>query len=79
MAAIFVGQIMRLVKHDQIGAHVRARLEAGLRNIAFFVVPSAVAFLMLGDDPDYSQSLVDGVLEKDPKNALATTVSRRAR
>ena len=34
---------------DQIGAHVRARLESGLRNIAFFVVPSAVAFLMLGD------------------------------
>ena len=28
---------------------VRARLEAGLRRIAFFVVPSAVAFLALGD------------------------------
>ena len=30
-------------------AHVRKRLESGLRQIAFFVVPSAVAFLMLGD------------------------------
>src|SRR5262245_53445320 len=28
---------------------VRRRLEAGLRQIAFFVVPSAVAFLALGD------------------------------
>jgi putative peptidoglycan lipid II flippase len=28
---------------------IRARLEAGLRQIAFFVVPSAVAFLALGD------------------------------
>src|SRR4029079_9254994 len=29
--------------------HVRRRLDAGLRRIAFFVVPSAVAFLALGD------------------------------
>jgi putative peptidoglycan lipid II flippase len=28
---------------------IRARLDAGLRRIAFFVVPSAVAFLALGD------------------------------
>ncbi len=28
---------------------VRARLDAGLRRIAFFVVPSAIAFLALGD------------------------------
>src|SRR5207253_8751226 len=28
---------------------VRRRLDAGLRKIAFFVVPSAVAFLALGD------------------------------
>ena len=28
---------------------VRRRLDAGLRRIAFFVVPSAVAFLALGD------------------------------
>jgi putative peptidoglycan lipid II flippase len=33
------------------GAHdtLRRRLESGLRQIAFFVVPSAVAFLLLGD------------------------------
>jgi putative peptidoglycan lipid II flippase len=29
--------------------HLRARLDAGLRQIAFFVVPSAVAFIALGD------------------------------
>jgi putative peptidoglycan lipid II flippase len=28
---------------------VRRRLESGLRQIAFFVIPSAIAFLMLGD------------------------------
>ena len=30
-------------------AYLRERLDAGLRQIAFFVVPSAVAFLALGD------------------------------
>src|SRR4029078_11606563 len=35
---------------DASGAEaVRGRLDAGLRQIAFFVVPSAVAFLALGD------------------------------
>jgi putative peptidoglycan lipid II flippase len=35
---------------DETGAEaVRARLDAGLRRIAFFVVPSSVAFLALGD------------------------------
>jgi putative peptidoglycan lipid II flippase len=34
---------------DRTHAHIRGRLEAGLRQIAFFVVPSAVAFLVLGD------------------------------
>ena len=35
---------------DPAGAEaVRRRLDAGLRQIAFFVVPSAVAFLVLGD------------------------------
>ena len=33
----------------QIAAQLRVRLDAGLRRIAFFVVPSAVAFLALGD------------------------------
>lgn len=34
---------------DERTAQLRARLDAGLRQIAFFVVPSAVAFLALGD------------------------------
>ena len=34
---------------DGADAALRARLDAGLRQIAFFVVPSAVAFLALGD------------------------------
>ena len=32
-----------------VAAHLRARLAAGLRQVAFFVVPSAVAFAALGD------------------------------
>jgi putative peptidoglycan lipid II flippase len=34
---------------DEVNAYLRNRLNAGLRQIAFFVVPSAVAFLGLGD------------------------------
>jgi putative peptidoglycan lipid II flippase len=34
---------------SELAAQLRARLERGLRQIAFFVVPSAVAFLGLGD------------------------------
>jgi putative peptidoglycan lipid II flippase len=34
---------------DQIAAALRARLNAGLRRIAFFVMPSLAAFLVLGD------------------------------
>jgi putative peptidoglycan lipid II flippase len=34
---------------DERAAHLRGRLDGGLRQIAFFVVPSAVAFLALGD------------------------------
>jgi len=34
---------------DATAAHVRSRLDSGLRHIAFFVVPSAAAFLLLGD------------------------------
>ena len=34
---------------DERAAHLRGRLDRGLRQIAFFVVPSAVAFLALGD------------------------------
>ncbi len=34
---------------DEIAAYLHGRLNAGLRRIAFFIVPSAVAFLALGD------------------------------
>jgi putative peptidoglycan lipid II flippase len=34
---------------DEISAVLRNRLENGLKNISFFVVPSAVAFVVLGD------------------------------
>ncbi len=34
---------------EEVRATVRARLDAGLRRIAFFVVPSAMAFFALGD------------------------------
>jgi putative peptidoglycan lipid II flippase len=34
---------------DEIAAHLRSRLVSGLRRIAFFVIPSAVAFIVLGD------------------------------
>jgi putative peptidoglycan lipid II flippase len=34
---------------DKRSAELRTRLERGLRQIAFFVVPSAIAFLALGD------------------------------
>ena len=39
----------------EVSATLRGRLDAGLRRIAFFIVPSAVAFLALGD-------LVTGVI-----------------
>jgi putative peptidoglycan lipid II flippase len=34
---------------EEIGTVLRRRLENGLKNISFFVVPSAVAFVVLGD------------------------------
>jgi putative peptidoglycan lipid II flippase len=34
---------------DQVAAYLRKRLIAGLRRIAFFVIPSAVAFIAAGD------------------------------
>jgi putative peptidoglycan lipid II flippase len=34
---------------EESAAHIRGRLDTGLRHIAFFVVPSAAAFLFLGD------------------------------
>jgi putative peptidoglycan lipid II flippase len=35
--------------HEERSQAIRARLSAGLERMAFFVVPSAVAFLLLGD------------------------------
>jgi putative peptidoglycan lipid II flippase len=34
---------------EEVAAYLRGRLDAGLRQIAFFIVPSAMAFLALGD------------------------------
>jgi putative peptidoglycan lipid II flippase len=34
---------------EEMAAHLRGRMDASLRRIAFFVVPSAAAFLVLGD------------------------------
>lgn len=34
---------------EEIAAWLRGRLEGGLRRIAFFVIPSAIAFVLLGD------------------------------
>jgi putative peptidoglycan lipid II flippase len=33
----------------EVGAYLRRRLDSGLRRIAFFIVPSAMGFLALGD------------------------------
>ncbi len=38
-----------LGNQDEIAAFLRSRLSSGLRRIAFFIIPSAVAFLVLGD------------------------------
>src|SRR5919109_112629 len=34
---------------QEMAAYLRQRLDAGLRRVAFFVIPSAIAFLALGD------------------------------
>ena len=34
---------------DEIAAEIRRRLDEGLRRIAFYIIPSAAAFLLLGD------------------------------
>ncbi len=34
---------------EEVAAHLRRRLDGGLRQMAFFIVPSAAAFLALGD------------------------------
>ena len=36
-------------ERDEVAGRIRRRLDGGLRRIAFFVIPSAVAFIALGD------------------------------
>ncbi|MGH7638301.1 MAG: murein biosynthesis integral membrane protein MurJ [Gemmatimonadaceae bacterium] len=38
-----------LGSQEEVAAQVRGRLNTGLRHIAFFVIPSAIGFLLLGD------------------------------
>lgn len=72
---------------EEIAAHLRTRLNAGLRRIAFFVIPSAIAFLALGgviaaalfqrgrftaDDSQY----VWGILAGSAVGLLAGTLGR---
>lgn len=38
-----------LGEENEVNAYLRRRLDSGLRQIAFFIVPSAMAFLALGD------------------------------
>ena len=40
---------MAATREEDVAGRVRSRLDGGLRQIAFFVVPSAIAFLVLGD------------------------------
>jgi putative peptidoglycan lipid II flippase len=50
VAAAELPQMSRAMgTRDEVFAALRARLDRGLRQIAFFVVPSAMAFLALGD------------------------------
>ncbi|MFL6207590.1 MAG: murein biosynthesis integral membrane protein MurJ [Pyrinomonadaceae bacterium] len=51
---------------DERATQLRARLDAGLRQIAFFIVPSAMAFLALGD-------VIVGVLYRTGKFTEADT------
>lgn len=71
----------------EIGAHLRRRLNQGLRRIAFFIVPSAMAFLALGDVATatlfqtgrfhYSDSqFVWGILAGSAVGLLAGTMGR---
>jgi putative peptidoglycan lipid II flippase len=68
-------------------AHLRSRLTAGLRQIAFFVVPSAIAFLALGDvitaalyqSGAFTRSMtvyVWGILAGSAVGLLASTLGR---
>ena len=48
----------------EIAAHLRRRLNAGLRQIAFLIVPSAMAFFALGDV--IAAALIDAGMRKMP-------------
>lgn len=72
---------------EQVAAHLRERLNGGLRRIAFLIVPSAMAFLALGDvitaalfqsgrfTPEHS-AYVWGILAGSAVGLLATTMGR---
>ena len=71
----------------EIAASVRKILEEGLRNIAFFVIPSAVAYLLLGDTiagalyrhgrfTEQDTMFTWGILAAASVGLLASTLSR---
>jgi putative peptidoglycan lipid II flippase len=71
----------------EIAAQLRGRLERGLRQIAFFVVPSAMAFVALGDvivgalyqSGEFTRSMslyVWGILAGSAVGLLASTLGR---
>jgi putative peptidoglycan lipid II flippase len=72
---------------DEVAPELRARLNAGLRQIAFFVVPSIAAFLILGDVivgaiyrtgrfTEYDVMYVWGILAGATVGLLASTLGR---
>jgi putative peptidoglycan lipid II flippase len=72
---------------SELATQLRTRLERGLRQIAFFVVPSAVAFLVLGDvitgalyqSGQFTRSMtvyVWGILAGSAVGLLASTLGR---
>jgi putative peptidoglycan lipid II flippase len=72
---------------SEIAAHLRRRLQGGLRQIAFFIVPSSMAFLALGDviaaavlqSGRFTRSdaiYVWGILAGSTVGLLATTMGR---
>jgi putative peptidoglycan lipid II flippase len=76
-----------LGSESQVAAELRARLEAAMRRVAFFVVPSAVAFVALGDVitaavyrtgrfGEGDVAYVWGILAGSAVGLLATTLAR---
>ena len=72
---------------SELAAQLRGRLERGLRQIAFFVVPSAMAFLALGDviagalyqSGEFTRGMtlyVWGILAGSAVGLLASTLGR---